>query len=124
MTTKKKRQLMKVKSKTRRLGIASLLFNGGVLLFVLHVMFSTGNVMLVAPFIVVSIIVNAVAFDKMQDLFRETDIITGKREAAEETMIGGFKKELRLTKTMLMDKGFWKLVFDDILDAIREFKNR
>lgn len=124
MTTKKQRQLNNVKSKTRRLGIASMLFNGGVLVFVLHVMFSTGNLMLVLPFIVVSIMVNVVVFDKMQDLFRETEVITGKREASEETMMDGLKKELIVTKTMLLDKGFWKLVFDDIMDAVRELRNR
>lgn len=130
-TRKDKEHVIKTKSMTRRLGIASLLFNGGVLVFVLHVMFSTGNVMLVLPFIVVSLMVNAVVINKMRGLFKEAGNIVGERstkprerEAGEETMLDGLRKDLRVTKQMLMDREFWELVFDDVKDAIREAKNR
>lgn len=117
-------RMRKLKSKTKRIGIASMIFNVGIIIGLLYTMFTTGNFMMMLPFIVLSGLVNIVVYTKVMDSAREVEILSGKREKSGETMMDDLKKEMKLNMEMITNKGFWKLIFEDIVDAIREFRNR
>ena len=120
----KKKEIGRIKKQARVFAIMSLGVSAMTIILMFYVLFTTGNMLLMLPVIFVSGFINVLTVSKMQDLLMEIDVIEGKRDHPGDTLVDSLLRDARVAGQMVVDKEFWKILFEDIIEAIREAKEK
>lgn len=116
----KGKRLKDIRRKAKIIGIVFGAVNIMIVGFGLYMVFSTGNILYFMPFFLVSAVLNVVVISKLQDMLAETQFLIGDRHEVGVSMVDDLKKEFRTALVMVTDKGFWKLIWEDIVETLRE----